>query len=151
MFRRHPVLSTLTVVYLGLVAMITLGPRPFDGRTESLVYRIVDVLARWETTAWITYERLEFGANVAMFVPIGVFFLLLLGRRRWWLAVLIAATLTVAIETAQLTIPGRVSDPRDLLANASGAVAGVVVGLVLTTGSGRRARASARRRPALQH
>lgn len=151
MFRRHPVLSTLTVVYLGLVAMITLGPRPFDGRTESLVYRIVDVLARWETTAWITYERLEFGANVAMFVPIGVFFLLLLGRRQWWLAVLIAATLTVAIETAQLTIPGRVSDPRDLLANASGAVAGVVVGLVLTTGSGRRARASARRRPALQH
>ncbi|KQM14955.1 hypothetical protein ASF83_02725 [Plantibacter sp. Leaf171] len=151
MFRRHPVLSTLTVVYLGLVAMITLGPRPFDGQTESLVYRIVDVLARWETTAWITYERLEFGANVAMFVPIGVFFLLLLGRRRWWLAVLIAATLTVAIETAQLTIPGRVSDPRDLLANASGAVAGVVVGLVLTIGSGRRARASARRRPALQH
>jgi glycopeptide antibiotics resistance protein len=151
MFRRHPVLSTLTVVYLGLVAMITLGPRPFDGRTESLVYRIVDVLARWETTAWITYERLEFGANVAMFVPIGVFFLLLLGRRRWWLAVLIAATLTVAIETAQLTIPGRVSDPRDLLANTSGAVAGVVVGLVLTAGSGRRTRASARRRPALQH
>ena len=151
MFRRHPVLSTLTVVYLGLVAMITLGPRPFDGRTESLVYRIVDVLARWETTAWITYERLEFGANIAMFVPIGVFFLLLLGRRRWWLAVLIAATLTVAIETAQLTIPGRVSDPRDLLANASGAVAGVVVGLVLTAGSGRRARASARRRPVLQH
>jgi len=51
MFRRHPVLSTLTVVYLALVAAITLGPRPFDGRTESLVYRLVDLLARWESTA----------------------------------------------------------------------------------------------------
>jgi glycopeptide antibiotics resistance protein len=151
MFRRHPVLSTLTVVYLALVAAITLGPRPFDGRTESLVYRIVDLLARWETTSWITYERLEFGANIAMFVPIGVFFLLLLGRRRWWLAILVAAALTVGIETAQLAIPGRVSDPRDLLANTSGAVGGVVLGLVLTAGRARRPQASSRRRPALQH
>lgn len=151
MFRRHPVLSTLTVAYLALVGFVTLGPRPFDGATENLVYRVIDVLARFEATSWITYDRVEFGANIAMFVPIGIFFLLLLGRRRWWLAILAAATLTVGIETVQLMIPGRVSDTRDLVANTTGAVAGVVVGLILTAGRARRLHEVARRRPALQH
>lgn len=151
MFRRHPVLSTLTVAYLALVGFVTLGPRPFDGATESFVYRMIDVFARSEATEWITYDRLEYGANIAMFVPIGVFFLLLLGRRRWWLAVLVAAALTVGIETVQLLIPGRVSDSRDLVANTTGAVAGVVLGLLLTAGRARRLQTAARRRPALQH
>ncbi|MGK9146843.1 VanZ family protein [Plantibacter flavus] len=151
MFRRHPVLSSLTVAYLALVGFVTLAPRPFDGSTESFVYRVLGVLERSDATSWITYDRLEFGANIAMFVPIGVFFLLLLGRSRWWLAVLFAAALTVGIEAAQLMIPGRVSDPRDLIANSTGAVGGVITGLVLTAGRARRLQTASHRRPALQH
>jgi VanZ family protein len=40
--------------------------------------------------------------------------------------------LTSAIETAQRSIPGRVSDPRDVVANSLGTVVGVALALVLT-------------------
>ncbi|MGG7463065.1 MULTISPECIES: VanZ family protein [unclassified Plantibacter] len=150
MFRRHPVLSTLTLAYLALVAFVTLGPQPVDSSDTGWVYRLLGVFERFDATSWITFDRLEFGANIAMFIPIGLFFLLLFGRRLWWLAILIGATLTVGIEAAQLFIPGRVSDPRDLLSNTMGAAAGVVVGLVLTIGGARRQRERDRRRAMLR-
>jgi glycopeptide antibiotics resistance protein len=78
-----------------------------------------------------------------MFVPVGLFFLLLLGRRRWWLAILLGVVLTCGIEFAQLFIPTRVSDPRDILANSMGALIGVVAALVVTWPAATRA---ARRR-----
>lgn len=132
MFRHHPVLSLVTFVYLGVVAFVTLGPQPFDDGSGSLVWRLLAFFGRYPPTAWISYGTLEFWSNVAMFVPVGLFFLLLLGRRRWWLAILLGVLLTCGIEFAQLFIPGRVSDPRDVLANSVGAFVGVVVALVWT-------------------
>ncbi|MDF2444304.1 MAG: hypothetical protein JWR01_2507 [Subtercola sp.] len=148
MFRRHPVLTAFTVAYLGLVAWITLGPQPLDDRAEGLLYRALRVFGRHASTDWITYDRVEFIANIAMFVPVGLFLLLLLGRRQWWLAILIGFVMTVAIEVAQLGIPGRVSDLRDVVSNTSGATLGVLVGLVLTAGAARRIRREKARRSA---
>jgi glycopeptide antibiotics resistance protein len=144
MFRRHPILSTLTVVYLGIVAWVTLGPQPFDEHNGGWIYRMLDVFQAHNVTSWITYDRLEFLSNVGMFVPIGLFFLLLLGRRFWWLAILIGCALTVGIETAQLFIPGRVSDVRDVISNSTGAFVGVIAGLILTAPKARRLRVQAR-------
>jgi glycopeptide antibiotics resistance protein len=140
MFLRHPFLSLVTLGYLALVGWITLGPQPFDGESGNLIWRVLGVFQRHEATDWITYSRLEFGANVAMFVPIGLFFLLLFGRRLWWLSVLFGVGLTVAIEFAQLFLPSRVSDPRDLLANSAGAFLGVMAALVLTASKARQIR-----------
>jgi glycopeptide antibiotics resistance protein len=131
-FRHHPVLSVITFVYLGLVAFITLGPQPLDEGSTSLVWRLLRFFSRFDATSWITYSALEFWSNVAMFVPVGLFFLLLLGRRRWWLAVLLGVLLTCGIEFAQQFIPSRVSDPRDILSNSVGALAGVLIALVVT-------------------
>jgi glycopeptide antibiotics resistance protein len=142
MFFRHPFLSFVTLTYLALVGWITLGPQPFDSNTGGLIWRALRLFQRYEATDWITYSRLEFGANVAMFVPIGLFFLLLFGRRLWWLSVLFGVGLTIAIEIAQLFLPGRVSDPRDLVANSSGAFIGVMAGLVLTASKARKIRNS---------
>jgi len=80
----------------------------------------------------VTVDRMEFLANIAMFVPIGVFLLLLVGAERWWIALFLPLFLTIFIETAQRGIPGRVSDPRDILANTMGGVAGVVLAMILT-------------------
>lgn len=132
MFRQHPLLSVVTFVYLGVVAFITLGPQPLDEGTDSLVWRMLHFFSRFGATDWITYSLLEFWANVAMFVPVGLFFLLLLGRRRWWLAVLLGVAVTCGIEFAQQFIPSRVSDPRDILANSTGAFIGVIVALIVT-------------------
>jgi glycopeptide antibiotics resistance protein len=140
MFRRHPILSTLTVAYLAVVGWVTLGPQPFDEHTGGWIYRLLDVFQAHTVTDWITYDRLEFISNIGMFMPIGLFFLLLLGRRRWWLAILCGFALTVGIESAQLFIPGRVSDIRDVISNTTGAIVGVVLGLILTAPAARRVR-----------
>lgn len=143
MFARHPVLSLVTVVYLAIVGWITLGPQPFDDGSDSLIWRALAVLGRYPATEWVTYAQLEFTGNVLMFLPIGLFFLLLLGRRYWWLAIIFGAGLTIAIETAQRFLPDRVSDFRDIVANSTGALVGVLIALALTAGKARSIRREA--------
>ena len=130
MFRQHPLLTTVTVVYLGAVVWITLGPQPVA--QEGVFFRVLGWLQAYGWLTWVTYTGVEFTANVLMFLPIGLFFLLLLGRRRWWLAAIVGATLSATIEFVQLFLPERVSDPRDLAANSAGAVLGVIIGLIAT-------------------
>ena len=129
---RHPFLALITGGYLLLVGWVTLTPGSIavadQDRFVRLLYRLHDL----GHLQWLTYDRLEFGANIVMFVPIGMFLVLLLGSRQWWLALLLSGALTLFIETAQRGIPGRVSDPRDLLANTTGAVIGIVLALILT-------------------
>jgi len=129
---RHPFLSVVTLAYLAFVGWVTLTPGS-DAPTQSdLVLRVLARLQRYDRLTWLTYERAEYLANVALFVPVGVFLLLLFGTRLWWLALAAAITLTSLIETAQQAVPGRVSDERDIAANTVGAVVGILLGLVLT-------------------
>lgn len=134
MFFRHPILSLGTFAYLCFVAWMTLTPQTAGGASlmTRIANRVVIELGRHDATAGLTVSEIEFLANVAMFVPIGLFFLLLFGRNQWWLAMLGGIVLTLAIEYAQQSIPGRVSDPRDLVANGAGTLIGVVLGWVLT-------------------
>ncbi|MDN5805097.1 MAG: VanZ family protein, partial [Microlunatus sp.] len=91
-------------------------------------------------------SELEFLANIALFVPVGMFLLLLLGTRLWWLALTASFAMTIVIEAVQRSIPGRVSDERDLLANGLGAVIGVLIALVLTLPAALRRRRQRQRR-----
>ena len=145
MFRRHPVLTVVTFAYLGLVGVLTLAPMSEHGR-DSIIWRLVKVFERHEVTRWLDFATVEFLANVAMFVPLGLFFVLLLGRGRWWLAILFGVALTVGIEFVQQFLPSRVSDPRDLMANSIGATLGVLVAIVMTAAKARRIKAQRRGR-----
>jgi VanZ family protein len=147
MLLRHPVLGTATALYLGLVAWITLSPEPYDRRIDGFLFRALRALHRHDGTAWITYSFVEGAANVAMFLPVGMFLVLLLGRSRWWLAIAIGVGLSALIETAQMFLPSRVSDVRDLLHNGLGALLGVVLVLILTARSENARRRALRRRP----
>ncbi len=129
MFRRHPILTLVTVAYLGVVAGLTLSPMPENGR-DSIIWRLVKLFERFPETLWLDFTTVEFLANVAMFVPLGLFLVLLLGRGRWWLAILFGVGLTITIEFVQQFLPSRVSDPRDLVANSIGVTLGVLVALV---------------------
>jgi VanZ family protein len=129
---RHPFLSVVTIAYLAFVGWVTLTPGS-DAPTQSdLVLRVLAHLQGYHHLEWLTFERAQYLANIALFVPIGLFLLLLFGSRLWWLAVVAALAMTSSIETVQKVIPGRVSDDRDIAANTLGAVIGVLLGLVLT-------------------
>ncbi len=76
---------------------------------------------------WLTYPRIEFGANVVMFVPFGVLVALIL--RRWWLlAVPLAFAASGLIEVGQgLFLAQRTASPLDVVANVLGAAVGAVL------------------------
>lgn len=132
MFHRHPFLSLLTGAYLFFVGWLTLTPQPIDADHQQFVVRVLDALHRRGYVESIDYSRAEFLANIALFVPIGMFLLLLFGAGGWWLAGIGSFAMTVFIETVQQQIPGRVSDERDLFANTVGALIGIAITLVLT-------------------
>jgi glycopeptide antibiotics resistance protein len=159
MFRRHPLLSVVTFAYLGFVGWVTLSPSlPMGDGTDGFVWGVLSILDGIPGTRWIDYADVEFAANIAMFFPVGVFLVLLLGRGRWWLAMLLGFALSVAIELAQLLVfTTRVADIRDVCSNTSGAVLGALVALILTAAKARELRREARarrvsdaRRPLLQ-
>lgn len=129
--RTRAVLSVGAALYLAVVGWVTLGPQPLDDNTDGWLRTLLGLFSEHWLTAWITYDLVEFLANIAMFVPIGCVFLLLLGRRRWWLALLLGIVLTCVIEFTQQFLPTRVSDVRDIIANSLGALIGVVIGLLI--------------------
>jgi VanZ family protein len=140
MLHRHPVLALLTGGYLAFVAWLTLTPQAYASDHIAIIYRVLAAVHRHGYLLFIDDRRLEFLANIALFVPVGMFLMLLFGTRLWWLALGASFALTTAIEVAQRSIPGRVPDERDLLANGLGAVIGVLVALVLTAPAALRRR-----------
>ena len=144
MFRRHPLLSVVTVLYLGVVGLLTLNPW-MNTDESSWLWSGFRMLRGWEPTAWVTFNGVEFVANIIMFLPVGAFFLLLLGRRAWWAAVLFGILGSCWIELAQyLWLPTRTSDGRDVISNGIGIVVGVVLTEIVTWPAARRVAASTR-------
>jgi len=148
MLHRHPFLSLLTGAYLVFVAWLTLTPQSQHTSQAEYAVRILDALHRRGYAETIDYSRFEFLANIALFVPIGVFLLLLFGAGGWWLALIASFAMTVGIESFQHYIPGRVPDRRDLEANGTGAAIGIAIALVLTLPSTLRRRRRRRARAA---
>lgn len=106
------------------------------------VLGLVETLAGIASRAGIPYQfaftTLEFGANIALFVPLGVLLPIALARpasaatRDLGGAALVGtvgvgAAISVLIELAQQGIPGRVSSPADVLANTLGTALGVLL------------------------
>jgi len=140
MLHRHPFLALLTCGYLAFVAWVTLTPQVYASQHIVIIYRVLAAAHRHGYLMSIDNSRLEFLANIALFVPVGMFLLLLFGTRLWWFALVAAFAMTTAIEVAQRSIPGRISDERDLVANGLGAILGVFIALVLTAPAALRRR-----------
>lgn len=109
------------VAYIVTLAAIAFWPTPVDadaGPMLRLITRIFPLL---------TYDVIEFGANILLFVPFGVLIALLLPRRRY-LVVPIALIATVTIEGMQGVLLGaRTSSLLDVVANTTGACVGLVL------------------------
>ncbi len=104
---------------------MTLRPEPYSPEVGGVLRAVLDALAAWTPTAWITFDVVEFSANVLMFAPLGV--LVVLWGGRWWLGILIGLMVSGAIETTQyFFLETRVADVRDLVANTLGSAIGAV-------------------------
>lgn len=136
MLHRHPSLSLLTLLYLGFLGLVTLTPGSGQPDYYELATRVLARLQRYPDldplTSRLSVERIEFLANIGLFVPLGVFLLLLVGTRLWLVALAAGIVLTSVIENVQRSIPGRVSDPRDVAANSIGMFLGIALAVVLT-------------------
>ena len=142
--RRRTLLVLATALYLSAVAWLTLRPSPYDPEAGEFLASVLALLARSPVTAWITFDVVEFAANVALFVPLGILCVLWAGARRWWIPPIAGLVLSGAIELSQaLFLDTRVADVRDLAANTLGAVIGLAV--MLAVGTGRRCDSSRRR------
>jgi hypothetical protein len=116
----------LLVLYLGFAAAVILSPQRVDG--DSLgVFRVLYYGYGHGLPRWITYDLVQFVANVVLTAPIGFFLAMALPRRLWWAAALICIVLFAAGEIAQLFLPSRVPSLLDWLANSLGGFVGALL------------------------
>lgn len=110
----------LLIAYAAGLAAVGFWPVHVDKDMGPLVRAVTSALP------WLTYERIELGANVALFLPLGV--LLMLFMRRRYLIVPIALVVTITIESGQALMGGRrTPDIGDVVANVAGACLGMII------------------------
>lgn len=107
--------------YVVALTLIALWPAPVDSGAGPLLRAITRAFP------FFTYPRIEFGANVALFVPLGILLALLLARRRY-VVLPVAIVSSAAIEALQgLLLSERTASPLDILANTLGACIGLLL------------------------
>jgi glycopeptide antibiotics resistance protein len=122
----------LLAAYVVFVLVVTMTPNPVDQGFESSITRVLEILHRYGVPTWFGYNKLEFSANVAMFVPVGFLLGLAVPHRAWWLAVLAPVAFSSLIELTQLVLlPGRFATFTDILANSIGGWIGVLTAFAL--------------------
>ncbi|WP_243075651.1 VanZ family protein [Microbacterium sp. SS28] len=110
-------------VYVAVLAAIAFWPSPVDREAGPLLAYIQSIVP------WLTYERIEFTANIVLFVPLGILLTLILRKRRWVLPLALGATFAIeAIQAALLS--ERTPAISDIIANVLGAAIGMLVVLL---------------------
>jgi glycopeptide antibiotics resistance protein len=111
--------------YSVLLALVLGWPTPVDAPVAGTLRGLLVRLHELGVPAWVTYGKVEFGANIALFVPLGLLLALLLRRRHWWLAAVSGLGLSLLAEIGQAALrPHRLGSLRDVLANTLGTVIG---------------------------
>jgi len=131
-YMREVFAATGLALCIGVVLFATMSPAPLDQGYSSSIERLLGVLHRNGVPTWFGYNRLEFSANVLMFMPVGFLLTLLLPKRAWWLAILMCLGLSGAIEyTQSVLLTERFATILDVIANSSGGVIGVILAVMI--------------------
>ena len=136
-------LAASVALYAAALAVVRFWPVHVDGRGGLFRFDpVLDLLGRFGIPAWASYPFVEFAANAALFLPLGVLWVLVVDR---WPAVLrvvkagaLGAAISLVAELGQgLLMADRTMDPRDVVANGIGATIGAI-GAVLVVHAVRR-------------
>ena len=136
MTRRAAVLQTLLDIFLiaavGAVLMLTL--RPGHGLGELAQFNLIpfrDVISAVMTgSPQAEYVLINVLGNLALFLPLGLAMALRWPQLALRRGVTALVLFSLGIELAQLTLAGRLADVTDVLTNAAGGAAGIVLGRV---------------------
>ncbi|MFE6966300.1 VanZ family protein [Agromyces sp. NPDC057679] len=140
--RLRPSTRALVIVlfasYLALLVWIVLWKfeAPWIGGGSRRVIKLVPFADTAEFGASAPREVL---ANIAFFVPFGVYLGLLRPTWRWWRAATITAAVSLALETLQYTLAVGSTDTTDVITNAAGGLAGFALLALARRRSGVRA------------
>lgn len=115
-------------------------PEPFDDGVTGMIDRMIGGFSQHPVTAWITFDVVEFTANIGMFVPLGLLVALWAGKRRWWVGIIVGFGYTVVIETTQGLVLSatRYATLSDVVANTLGAIIGAVISIIVFAAIGAR-------------
>jgi glycopeptide antibiotics resistance protein len=120
------------MAYASIVLAATLSPTPLDQGYEGAIDKLLAVLHRNGVPEWFGYHKLEFSANVVMFIPLGLLITLLLPTKVWALALIICPALSGAIELTQgALLSQRFASWGDITSNSIGAIIGILVAVIL--------------------
>jgi hypothetical protein len=121
----------IAFAYAAALALIAFWPTPVDKPIEGPIRHAI-AWFQAHGAGFVTYPLVESMANVALFVPVGLLLVFILGARRWWLAVGIGAALSIAIELGQhFFLSARFSTINDVFANTAGTITGTAIGLLV--------------------
>lgn len=137
LLRRRSALAAIAAAYAVALAIVLFWPSPVDGDGGFVRFDpLLDALAALGIPAWASYPWVEFAANTALFVPLGVLWAAAARTprlRRAASAALIGAGVSIAAELGQrFLLDERTTDLRDVVANTLGSVFGALVGVLVT-------------------
>lgn len=116
---------TSLIAYGMILACIAFWPVPIDSGAGPLLRAITKAFPA------LTYSRIEFVANIALFIPLGLLLTLIVQRSRW-LILPIAFLATVTIECVQAVALGaRTPSILDIIANTTGACIGILIAVII--------------------
>lgn len=122
-------LWVLPALYLLGLICVALWPTPVDASARGALDSVLAWLHSVGVPNFAGYDLVEFGANIALFIPLGL--LMGFGLRRFWLAVGFGVLATSLIEASQwLFLPQRFASGFDILANSLGALLGALCWLL---------------------
>lgn len=124
--------TLLLIVYSAFVLLVTMWPQPEQLEFDSIAGRVLRALHNLGVPEWFGYDKLEFTANIAMFVPLGFLLGLALARKAWWLAIFLLPAFSGVIELTQgIALDERVSTVLDVLSNTLGGYIGLLLAVIL--------------------
>ncbi|WP_298862272.1 VanZ family protein [uncultured Microbacterium sp.] len=122
----------LLLLYVGVVLAMTMSPTPLDRGYASSIDKVLGVLHRNGIPEWFGYSKLEFTANIAMFVPLGFLVGLALPTRVAWLGLFLLPAFSGGIELTQAAmLSQRFATVEDVIANSVGGWCGLLAAFII--------------------
>ncbi|MDJ0313993.1 VanZ family protein [Arthrobacter sp. H35-D1] len=124
--RLHRISLCLMAAYLVALVLIVFWPTPVDRPAAGSLNHFIAWIHRRSVPTFIGYGKIEFSANIAMFIPMGI--IASAWTKQAWAGLLVGFMASVCIELAQaLFLAERFASGLDVLANTLGAGIGATL------------------------